>query len=261
VYQAASAWQLYHAATGTASAEFEPNVWNHLRIVLRGRQAAIFLGDTVKPVMVVPRLGHEPRAGYLALRTFLPAGVVAAGPLARFSNLRVRPGYVPFTFPTVTEPAVVPGLVRAWMVGDAFATPDSVPTAIPAGATSRMHRVEALANGLVELHRVVPLKTGMRDVAVVARLTVAADTAGTYPMNLGFSDRVTAFVNGRPLFHRDDSYDYANRRDGLMSLKQARLFLPLRAGNNVVEFLVSDVFGGWGLMGQLSARGVRVVEP
>jgi hypothetical protein len=161
----------------------------------------------------------------------------------------------------VAEAAPLPGVVRAWMVGDAFATPDSVPAAIPAGATSRMRRVDALANGLVELHRVVPLKAGMRDVAVVARLTVVADTAGTYPMNLGFSDKVTAFVNGRPLVHRDDAYDYANRRDGLIGLTQAKLFLPLRAGTNTLEFLVTDVFGGWGLMGQLLAPGVRVVEP
>jgi hypothetical protein len=260
VYQAASAWQLYHGATGTASVEFEPHVWNHLRIVLRGRQAAFFLGDTTKPVMIVPRLGHTPTAGYMALRAFLPAGVSVSGPVARFSNLRVRPGYVPFTFPPVAEPAPVPGVVRRWMVGEAFAHNDSMPRAIPASATVRMRPVEALPNGLLELHRLVPLATGVRNVGVVARLNVSADTAGSYRMDLGFSDKITAFVNGRPVFHRDDAYDYANRRDGLVDFSQAAVFLPLRAGANTLEFIVTDVFGGWGLMGRLPA-GVRVVEP
>jgi hypothetical protein len=112
------------------------------------------------------------------------------------------------------------------------------------------------------LHRVVPLKPGMRNVGAVARVTVAADTAGVYRMDLGFSDKITAFVNGRVLFHRDDAYDYANRRDGLIGFSQAAVFLPLRAGNNTLEFVVTDVFGGWGLMGRIPpGQGARVVEP
>jgi len=262
VYQTASAWQLYHGANGTASVDIDPGVWTHLRIVVRGRQAAIFLGDTLKPVMIVPRLGHEPRAGYIALRGFLPAGVAVTGPIVRFANLRVRPNHVPFTFVPQGEPAPVLGVVRSWMVGDAFVPPDSALWSVPANATARMRRVDALSSGLVELHRVVPLGAGMRSVATVARLAVMADTAGTYRMDLGFSDRMTAIVNGRPVFHRDDAYDYANRRDGLIGLSQATLFLPLRAGTNTLEFIVSDVFGGWGIMGRFpSMNGLRITEP
>ena len=100
VYQQQSQWQLYHAGLngGTAPVAIPDGVWNRLRIVLSGRQMAVFLNDTLKPAMLVPRLGHEPRAGYLALRAFLPAGVTGTGPTVRFANLRVRPDHVPFTF-------------------------------------------------------------------------------------------------------------------------------------------------------------------
>ena len=258
VYQQSSAWQLYHGATGTATVAIPDGVWNRLRIVANGRGAAIFLNDTIRPVLIVPRLGHEPRAGYLALRAFLPAGVSTSGPTVRFANLRIRPNHVPFTFPAVAD-APVAGVVRSWQVGEPFAAGDSMLVSAPASATRTWRRVEALPSGLLELHRVVPLAAGMRGVGIVARLNVNANAAGVYPMELGFSDRVTAIVNGAPVFHRDDAYDYANRRDGLIGYSQATLFLPLRAGANTVELIVTDFFGGWGLMGRFpSMTGLRI---
>jgi hypothetical protein len=263
VYQASSAWQLYHgssASKGTAAVEIPDGRWNHLRIVVRGRQAAFFLSDTTKPALVVNRLGHEPAAGYLALRGFLPAGVPGSGVIARFSNVRVRADYFPYSFAAAAEPAIT-GVVRSWHVGEAFAAPDSAPLSPSAASTARMRRIDALPSGLLELHRVVPLRTGMRDVATVARIIVNADSSGIYPLELGFSDEVLALVNGRPHFHGDDSYDYANRRDGLIDFSQAKLFLPLRAGRNTLDFVVRDVFGGWGIMARFpSMAGLRLLE-
>jgi hypothetical protein len=263
VYQASSAWQLYHGTgvnAGTASVEVPDGRWNHLRIVVRGRQAAFFLNDTLKPALVVNRLGHAPSAGYLALRGFLPAGVPGAGAIARFSNVRVRPDYFPYTFANPTEPAIA-GVVRSWLVGNPVVASDSTPLQAHADVAPGRRRVEALSNGLLELHRVVPLRNGMRDVATVAGFIAHADSSGTWPLELGFSDQVVAIVNGRPVFQGDYSYDYANRRDGLIAFSQARLFLPMRAGRNTIDFVVRDVFGGWGIMARFaSMAGIRLVE-
>jgi hypothetical protein len=263
VYQASSAWQLYHGTgvnAGTAAVEIPDGKWNHLRIVVRGRQAAFFLNDTIKPALVVNRLGHVPSAGYLALRGFLPAGVPGSGAIARFSNVRVRPDYFPYAFAPTAEP-VVPGVVRSWLVGNPVTATDSTPLQAHADVVPGRRRAEALPNGLLELHRVVPLRNGMRDVATVAGIVVHADSASTWPLELGFSDQVVALVNGRPLFQGNASYDYANRRDGLIGFDQARLFLPLRAGRNTIDFVVRDVFGGWGIMARFpSMAGIRFVE-
>lgn len=263
VYQASSAWQLYHgssATKGTAAVEIPDGRWNHLRIVVRGRQAAFFLNDTTKPALVVNRLGHVPAAGYLALRGFLPAGAPGSGPIARFANLRIRPDYFPYSFAPAAEPAI-PGVVRSWLVGNPVVAPDSTPFDTFSRLVPGTRRVEALPSGLLELHRVVPLRAGMRDVATTARIVVHADSAGTWPLELGFSDQVVALVNGRPVFQGDQSYDYANRRDGLIGFSQAKLFLPLRAGRNTIDFVVRDVFGGWGIMARFpSLAGIRLVE-
>src|SRR4051812_27332353 len=116
VFQGASAWQLYHGPGGTSAVGFTPNVWTHVRVVLSGRRAALFVGDTIKPALVVPRLAHDPAPGYIAVYGFLPAGVPGSGPIARFANVRIRPNVIAYTFgPDVPSPTV-PGVIRAWTV-------------------------------------------------------------------------------------------------------------------------------------------------
>jgi hypothetical protein len=265
VWQGQSAWQLHHGPGGTAAVELEPGVVTHVRLVLQGRRAALFVGDMQKPALLVPRLAREPRAGYLALRGFLPAGVPGAGPIARYSNVEIRPGHVPFDFgPEVVPPAGPAGVVRSWAVSHAFAppAPEAAPS-LPDPATAGEFRTLATEPfGLLELHRHVPLPEGKRAAAAVARVRVHAAQAGMRVFDLGFSDVAIVFLNGRPLARLDHSYSYdAPRREGLIGYDQARLYLPLEQGENELAILVADGFGGWGLMGRfLDPAGLRL-EP
>ena len=85
----------------------------------------------------------------------------------------------------------------------------------------------------------------------MARIHVRAAEAGTYAFDLGFSDIATVFLNGRPLVRGNASYSFdAPRRDGVIGFDQARVYLPLAAGDNELSVLVSDTFGGWGVMGR-----------
>jgi hypothetical protein len=81
-------------------------------------------------------------------------------------------------------------------------------------------------------------------------------------LELGFSDRVTVFLDGRPLYAGEASYSFDNpRREGLIEFGQARLWLPLKAGDNDLQLLVSDSFGGWGLMGRFPDGSGLEVDP
>jgi len=253
VYQGHSAWQLHHGPGATAAVAFEPGAWTRLKLVLQGRRAALFVGEAERPVLVA-RLAREPRSGYLALRGFLPPGAPGAGPVARFANLSFRPGVVPFDFSSVPEEPLDtgPGVVRAWSVSKAFLPQDSLAATPPdRDALGQLRRIEAHPSGLVELHRHVALPEGSRAAAAVARLKLRAAREELRAFDLGYSDRATVFLNGRPLFAGDASYSFdAPRRDGLIGFDQARLWLPLVAGDNQLLVLVSDSFGGWGLMGR-----------
>jgi hypothetical protein len=91
-------------------------------------------------------------------------------------------------------------------------------------------------------------------------VTLSTETARTVPLDLGFSDIATVFLNGAPLFTGDDSYAFDRpRREGLIGFDQARIYLPLKRGDNELAVLVRDSFGGWGLMGRLAeARGITM---
>jgi hypothetical protein len=265
VHQGASAWQLYHGPGATAAVAFEPGTWTHVRLVLRGEQAALFVGDLVKPALVVPRLARAPAAGYLALRGFAPPGS-GAGPVARFANVTISPGTPAFEFPRPDPVVPQPGAVRAWSVSRSFEVPKDTPAppALPPDAVlGAFSRVEAEPSGLVVLHRHVKLPTPeTREVAAVARLRVRAAAAGVRRLDLGFSDVATVFLNGRPIFQADARYSYDNpRQEGLVHYGQASVFLPLDPGWNELSVLVSDGFGGWGLMGRFPDAAGLELDP
>ena len=259
VFQGQSAWQLYHGPNGTASPLIEPGVWQRLRIVLSGQRAAFFLRDTTTPILVLPHLARDPAPGFISLAAFVPVGTRAGAPAARFSNLRLRPGVIEYAFDDGRVAPLPPGTIQRWEVGEAFAAPDSAISELAPQWLSRLKVVPIEPEGFVELHRHVAMPKVQRYVGAVARLRVTAREAGVRRLDLGFSDRVTVFLNGQPIFHRDDSYDYVARRDGIISLDQAAVYLPLRAGVNDVSVLVTDRFGGWGLMGRFpDLRGLTV---
>jgi hypothetical protein len=259
VYQGHSAWQLHHGPGGTAAIVFEPGVWTHVRVVLQGARAALFVGPGDKPALVAP-LAREPRPGYIALRGFLPQGALGTGSIARVSNVVVRPEVAGFDFASVpAPPPAAAGVIRAWSVSQSFAPPKEGATdALPGPeATGEFRRLETEPSGLLELHRHVAMPKGSpRAAAAVARLRLRASAAGPRALDLGFSDRVTVFLNGRPLFAGEASYSFdAPRREGLIELSQARVWLPLNAGENDLRLVVSDTFGGWGLMGRFADSG------
>jgi hypothetical protein len=264
VYQGQSAWQLYHGPGATAAVEFQPGVWTRLRLVVQGPHAAVFLGTGERPVMVA-RLARESRPGYIALRAFLPPDTPGSGPIARFANVAVRPNVVPFDFTTIAveAPAIPRGVVRRWAVSGAIPASDTPPDALPAAeALGPLRTVDTRATGLLELHRFVTLTPGSRVGACVARLKVRAAKAGLVAFDLGYSDRATVFLNRRPLYYGDQGYRFdAPRREGLIGYDQARVWLPLEAGENELAVLVSDGFGGWGLMGRFADQAGLEIDP
>jgi hypothetical protein len=270
VWQGRSSWQLYHGPGATAAVSFEPGAWTHVRVMLAGRRAALFVKDMQKPALVVPRLARDPKPGYIGLRGFLPADVPGTGPIARFSNVVVRPGPVAFDFDAALRPAAASAPktspepdtpVRSWAVSQSFVPASADVSELPAAAvTGEFRKIDAEPGGLLELHRHVAVPRNSRVTAGVARVRIRAAAAGTYAFDLGFSDIATVFLNGRPVFRGDGTFTTdAPRREGLIGYDQARLYLPLAAGDNELSILVSDVFGGWGIMGRFpGARGLTL---
>ena len=62
------------------------------------------------------------------------------------------------------------------------------------------------------------------------------------------------------LFSDDDGYSFNfPRRQGLITIDQGTLYLPLTEGDNELVLVVTDVFGGWGVMGRFAdGEGLEV---
>ncbi|HSE53402.1 MAG TPA: hypothetical protein VLB00_14530 [Gemmatimonadales bacterium] len=261
VHQGISAWQFHHGPGGTAAAEFERGGWTHVRIEVQGPSLAVFVGNASAPQLVVPRLARAPAEGYLALRNFLPAGVDPERHATGFANLVVKPGVVSWDFSKLPPASpVAPGTILRWEVTPAFA-PDSGPVRmLPARQMRDWRSVPADGRGLVNFAEHLLIPDGMRRWATLARLRLSSPGEQTVRLALGFSDEVTVFLNGRPIMSSDQRYSFDNpRQEGVIGFHQATVYLPLLAGANELILVVSDGFGGWGVMGRLEdAAGVRV---
>ena len=261
VHQAVSAWQFYHGPGGTAAAEFGRNVWTHIRIVISGEKAAVFVGGATAPQLVVPRMARAPAEGYIALRNFIPAGVDAVKNASAFSNLVIRPGVVDYDFSKAVAPVAPVGTIARWEVSRAFVRDTAPLYVLPDSLLQKpdWRPLTADPRGLVNLAANLEIPDAARSWGALARLVLTADRARTVRLLLGFSDRVTVFLNGKPLWSGDQRYFFDNpRQEGVIGFHQGTVHLALLPGRNEVILALTDLFGGFGLMGRLEdADGVR----
>ena len=248
-----SQWQIFHGPGGTAPIPLDVERWTRLRLEFSGSALAVFWGAAAEPALVVPRLAHAPRPGRVSLRSFIPRGAEAPF-AARMRNVRVEPGAPLSSAARVAldraEAEAGPNgpFFDDWTVGPRFTAETKTSNTLP--KVEEWSPIGTEPDGKVLFHR---LGNGDGIDAIVARHVVEAAEAEMRALDLGFSDAVTVFLNGRPVASLDQSYRFdAPRVQGVMGWHQARIYVPLEAGRNELHFLVTDSFGGWGLMARWS---------
>ncbi len=243
------AWKLYHGPGYTASAVFDAKAWTHLRVDVEGRSAKVFVGDATEPTMVVPELKGPRQVGAIGVFEGTPGGS-SDGVL--FANFRYTPR-APVTSPVAAAPSTSAGVIRHWSLSaavpvDRGATIDSLPSIVRSDRPG-WTPVEAEPNGVLNVARYRAM-SGPRTL-VVARTVIHADRAEIRRLRFGYSDDVTLFLNGRPLYTGRNGYQARYPTSlGLMTEDDA-VYLPLRAGDNELLMGVAEVFGGWGLTARL----------
>lgn len=238
-----SAWQLYHGPGYWAPVQLPIERWFTLRVAFAGTRGEAFVDDLATPVLAFDCLATPPASGGI--------GILPGGPgihVARFAFDATPPALVG-TAPE--RNAGGPGTIERWWISEPLAE-GSAPSEAHGWAL-----LEAEPTGLVNIARRHPLGPA-RD-TVFARVSLRAAAAGTHRLQLGFSDRVVVYLNGRPLFRGDDTYRSRDYRFlGSIGYFDT-LYLPLDAGDNELVVAVSETFGGWGLKARLvDAEGVSI---
>ena len=227
-----------------APAPLYQNQWNHVKLVVNGRQMRVFVNDTA--VLHVPVLESARTTGKLSFSGN-----------AIFANLVVRPNA------TEDLPAVAgydptqydPYYLRDWSVTTPVDFPagrDVVDEDVP-DSTTQWKPIRAEHRALVNLSKPFGKTTeGGRQLAWL-RTTIRSEKEQAKRLRLGFSDEVWVLINGQ-LLHVDKNYfgtPAMKEPRGRCTLANTSFDLPLRVGENELMIGVANYFYGWGLMARL----------
>ncbi len=84
---------------------------------------------------------------------------------------------------------------------------------------------------------------------VYARTTVVSDRDQIKKLNIGYSDDISLFLNGRILYRGRSAQRF---RDpgflGIVNAENDAVYLPLKKGRNELVLAVSELTGGWGFI-------------
>ena len=218
--------------------------WNHVKLVVNGRQLRAYVNDTA--VLHVPVLESEQTTGKISFSGN-----------ATFANLIIRPDAtedLPATAgydPTARDPYYL----RTWEVTSPvdFAPGRDVVTEDLPDSTTQWTPIRAGHRALVNLSQPFgQTPRGERRLAWL-RTTITSDREQTKRLALGFSDEVWVLINDQ-LLHVDKNYfgtPGMKEPKGRCTLDNTSFDLPLQEGDNQLIIGVANYFYGWGIMARL----------
>jgi hypothetical protein len=257
-------WQIYNGPGFTGAVDIPKDAWFHLRLEVAGAQAKFYVKDMGQPALVMTDLKSGVQKGQVALHVLIGE--------TYFSNFEIR------TTPDAPWerhlPPMPPGTLTKWSISpsyDALERNLERPLSKSEGAAIPWQDVEAEAPGFVVLYRYreaphlrvtfandfsrrLEAQPGTK--VLYARTTIESDRDEVRRLDLGYSDEVSVFLNGRVLFRGRSAQNF---RDpgflGIVNPENDSVYLPLKKGANELILAVSELGGGWGFICRLANPG------
>jgi len=256
LFQSVGAWQIYNGPGFTAAVDIPRDMWFHVRLVIAGAQAKLYVSNMTEPSLVMNDLKSGMRTG----------GVGFTG--VHISNVEIR--RLPPTVWERHEPAMPPATITKWSLSPSMLALEhdlERPLSKREADSMSWQEVSAEAPGFVVIsrYRKAPdlLPTFARDFSrrlepqkgmqlVYARATIVSDRDQIKKLNIGYSDDVSLFLNDRILYRGRSAQRF---RDpgflGIVNAENDAVYLPLKKGRNEVVLAVSELTGGWGFICRL----------
>ncbi len=237
VFNGNAGWQLYAGDGATASTSMPTDEWFTLRLEIKGSRARVLIDG--KEVLLVGELRHGARSGGVGL-------IGPANGAAVFSNFRWA-AVEDLDLGPSTPVFDPPGSFTNWQVSKPFQFADVDPEHMPDLQGLEWTSVTSEKSGLVDISRHVA-STVAGPPTVVARTTVRTASARTLPLQLGYSDRVTVFLDGKPVYRGIS--DYRSRDSGFLGVVGPfdTIYLELAEGEHELALQLTETFGGWGFL-------------
>ncbi|MBS1916721.1 MAG: hypothetical protein JST87_10630 [Bacteroidetes bacterium] len=114
IFYGNDSWQLYTGEGYCAQAEYAMNEWMHVKIIIAGTKAELYLNNSSSPVLFAYQLQRVPAPGGLALDNHSSA-------IVRFANFSyAQSNNPPIKSIPKTIPPLAAGIIKKWKVSDVF---------------------------------------------------------------------------------------------------------------------------------------------
>jgi hypothetical protein len=227
--------------------------WNHLKLILQGSQAQLFINDTVKPVLTIAHLRNETKKGMIGVKS-ISKGIY-------FANFRYAK--LPVSMRTKAHGSLPKAVARKWEVIPRRYIELKKPLEQFAWPKRKGEVVETEVDGMLNLIRYrAQFNANLAFNTAASRLIIDSEEKTERILRFGFYKRVQIFLNGKSLLwkelpSRDDNIAAAQgNTDGWVRLSRTdEVTLPLRKGKNELIFLSEGegygIYVNWGLFAQL----------
>ncbi|HWZ97106.1 MAG TPA: hypothetical protein VN025_05030 [Candidatus Dormibacteraeota bacterium] len=253
-------WQIYNGPGFTGAVVIPKSVWFHLRLEVTGAQAKLYVKDMEKPALVMDDLKSGVQKGQVALFTLTGE--------TYFSNFEIK------TTPDAPWarhlPQMPPNVLTKWSISPSYgglARNLERPLSSSEVSAIQWQQVEAEPPGFVVLYRYReaphPMVTFQSDFStrlqpqpgmkvLYAKTNIESDRDQIKKLEIGYSDDVTVFLNGKILWRGRSAQAFRDPRFlGIINPENDAVYLPLKKGSNELMLAVSELGGGWGFICRL----------
>lgn len=249
-----SPWQLYFGPTYSFPYQYNYDDWTHVKLVVNGDKAQVFLDYAEKPNLSW-HLFLEPKAGEIIIRG-------GGNKAIHIADVKIDERKTTLIDFKPIEREVTPNLIKEWEISDMFeeqllSDPNKIKSVIDGRSWGRKIQLEegAAAN----ISRQQQLFNGKPGNTVFAKVTIRSDKDQIKLFEFGYSDRIVAILNGKPVYWGNNKWrsrDY--RYLGTIGLFDG-IYLDLKKGKNELLMAVSEDFGGWLVTGRFRDQtGLKV---
>jgi len=228
VMNGVNTWQLYHGPGAQKAANVPTGDWFRFRVDFRDGWAKIRVNDEAP--LVVPRLAHGHRDGFIGVWSYLPA---------HFRDLSVSDRCEADDAVPQAGPNLPAGLVKEWFLDG-------------------LGKVSCEGNGIVNLNRYLPAT--VTEARLRRRFVLVKDADVT--LRFGFSDEIAVRVDGVVVCEDRNTYgqspEWSGR--GYVSPDRERT-IPLPAGAHEIELELKRTESfGFGFIMAVEGEGLSFKE-
>ena len=240
-----------------AAATIHEAKWNHVKLVVSGKQLRVYVNDMQRATLHVPTLEGNTKSGAISL-----SGNVI------YANFKLRPNAME-NVPSIAgyDPTYNDSrYIRNWSVIEPVDFPvgrdifknsqggQIIIDPVLLDSTAVWQPLKAERRGLVNLTRLYgATEQGERRLTWIKTI-ISSDTEQEKRVDMGFSDEVWVFINGQPTHIDKNYYGSPSMKEpkGRCTIENTSFRFPLQKGENEILIGVSNYFYGWGVMARLN---------